>query len=101
MQPDATFKDRVLTALGVTERALANHLNVLPREIRELDELTPRLIAEQDEIWWRLHAYVDERLGLLLALRAELTKALQAERASRALRIAQQLERPKRSSPRS
>lgn len=60
------------------------------------EELRPLLdhrwrVAEMDvdPVWWELSKLIDERLGLLMAARAEMQKALQKDKTRRAVRHAE------------
>lgn len=66
-----------------------------------LDERHKLVEIDRDDVWWKISEYVSVRLGEFMAIRHELDKALQRDRASRAVRIARQRERVKRPSPRS
>jgi len=61
------------------------------------------LLAEidRDETWWMIAEYVDKRLGEMMAIRLELSRALQRDRTKRALRIEHLKQRSKKPSPRS
>lgn len=83
-------------------RMLAAEIGVPYAELEPL--LLPRhMIVEidRDDTWWKIAAYVEQRLGAIMAIRLELNKALQRDRAQRAVRIAQQRQRLKKPSPRS
>lgn len=56
---------------------------------------------DRDDVWWKIAEHVNVRIGELMAIRHELDKALQKDRASRAVRIAKQRQRVKKPSPRS
>lgn len=80
---------------------LAHNIGVPYAELEPL--LAKRhMLAEidRDETWWKISEYVDRRLGTLLAIRHELNASLQRDRARRAVRVNQHLQRTKRSSPR-
>lgn len=86
---DDTFLWRICKALDEPPRVLAANIGVPYSELKPL--LAPRHeLAEmdRDEVWWRLSEYVNQRLGLMMAIRSELNKALQRDRANRAVRIA-------------
>jgi hypothetical protein len=93
---------RICHALDLTPEELAASAQVDYEEIAPLLDARIGLLVEQDrdDTWWKISEYVDSQLAMLLVVKMELTKALQNERARRAARIAQALERPKRSSPR-
>lgn len=96
-----TLVERVCHALDFTLPELAASSGI------PYDELAPLVIrhfevAELDrsDTWWTISEYVDRRLAMCLALKAELTKITERDRSKRALRLAQSLQRSKRSSPR-
>lgn len=96
-----TFLWRICKALDEPPRMLAANIGVDYADLEPL--LDPRhMLAEidRDEVWWKLSEYVDRRLGLILAVRTELTKALHKDRAKRAARIAQLVARTPKGSPR-
>lgn len=81
---------------------LAANLGLPFSEIEPL--LTSRhMIAEIDrsETWWMIAERVDQRLGELMAVKLELSKALQRDRRKRVMRIERLRRRSKRASPRS
>lgn len=97
-----TFLVRICHALDMPPRMLAAQIGV------PYDELEPllgerHLLVEidRDEVWWKIAEHVSVRIGELMAVRHELDKALQKDRASRAVRIAKQRQRDKKPSPRS
>lgn len=99
---DDTFLQRICHALDVTPRMLAADIDVPYGEVEPLlDERHLLVEMDRDETWWKISQYVDVRLGELMAVRAELAKSLQKDRASRAVRIAQFRMRDKKSPPRS
>jgi len=65
-----------------------------------LDQRHNVVEIDRDEVWWQIAGIIDEQLGLLMAVRLELSKALQKDRTQRALRHAQVRERVKKPSPR-
>lgn len=86
---DQTFLVRICAALELTPRVLAKKLGVPYKEIEPL--LNARhMLAEidRDETWWKIAQYVDGRLAMHMAVKNELSKALQRDRVKRAARIA-------------
>lgn len=98
---EETFLQRICTAIELTPRELAKRIGVKYTEIEPL--LSPRhLLAEidRDDTWWKIAELVNARVGTLLAVKAEMNKALQRDRTKRAARMAAQRKFPGRSSPR-
>lgn len=96
-----TFLWRVCKALDEPPRMLASNIGV------SYDELAPLLdqrhqLAEidRDEVWWKVAEYADRRLGEIMAIRGELSKALQRDRSKRAVRIAAHRARERKGSQR-
>lgn len=86
-----TFLQRILDALELTPHTLAKAIGVKRREIEAM--LAPRhALAEidRDDTWQRIAEYVDKRLALTLAVKAELNAALQQDRARHAARLQRQ-----------
>lgn len=82
-----SFLMRICHALDESPRRLANNLNIPYEEIEPL--LGQRhMLAEidRDYVWWAIFEYTSRRLGQILAVRAELNKALQKDRKKRVLR---------------
>lgn len=97
-----TFLWRICHALDVPPRMLAARLGVDYAELEPLLDHRHKLVEiDRDEVWWKLAEYVSVRLGEIMAIRHELDKSLQKDRASRAVRIAKQRQRDKKPSPRS
>lgn len=96
-----TFLWRICKALGEEPEELARRLGVPFAEVKPLLDPLHRLAElDRDEVWWKLFEYVDKRLGLILAVRTELNKALQKDRTKRAVRIAAMVDRTRKGSPR-
>lgn len=96
-----SFLARICHALDVPPRMLAARIGVPYAEIEPL--LGHRhMLAEidRDETWWLIAEHVNTRIGELMAIRHELDKALQRDRAARAVRVAAQSQRLKKPSPR-
>lgn len=86
-----TFLQRIIDALELTPHKLATAIDVPRREIEAM--LAPRhALAEidRDETWWRIAEYVDKRVAMSLAVKAELNAALQQDRTRRAARLDRQ-----------
>jgi len=97
-----TFLVRICHALQESPRQLAINLGVEYADIEPLlDERHKLVELDRDEVWWKLSEYVDKRLGTVMAVRSELQRYLQRDRAKRAVRIERQLKRRKKPSPRS
>lgn len=97
-----TFLVRICHALDVPPRMLAARIGVEYAELEPLLDDRHKLVEiDRDEVWWKLAEYVNIRLGELMAIRHELDKSLQKDRAARALRIAHHRRRDKKPSPRS
>lgn len=95
------FLLRVCKALGMKPTELAEAIGVPYADIHKM--LAPRHIVveiDRDETWWKISEIIDLRIGLLMAARHELQKALQQDRAKRSLRVERHLERDKKPSPR-
>ncbi len=96
-----TFLVRICHALQETPRQLAINLGVEYAELEPLlDERHLLVELDRDEVWWKLSEYVDKRLGSVMAVRSELQRYLQKDRARRAVRIERHLKRDKKPPPR-
>lgn len=85
---DQTFLVRICAALELTPRVLARKIGVPYKEIEPL--LSARhLLAEidRDATWWKIAQYVDDRLAMHMAVKNELSRALQRDRVKRAARM--------------
>lgn len=94
---DDTFLARILKTLNMSATELAATLRVPVADIELF--LRPRyelVEIDRDELWWKISELVDQRIGLLMAARHELQKALQSDRARRALRTERFLQRDKK-----
>lgn len=88
MEKTPTFLQRILDALEMKPWQLAQAIGVPHREIKAM--LAPRhALAEmdRDDTWWLIAAYVDKRLALTLAIKADLNAALQRDRVKRAAQL--------------
>lgn len=95
------FLNRICDAIGLTPSALAVAAGVNIADVELL--LGPRYLVTEidlDDTWWAILAYVEKRTALMLAVRQDLSKALQSDRARRAARMARFHARPRRSAPR-
>lgn len=97
-QPGDTPLWRICHALDEVPRVLAANIGVPYRQLEPLLEAR-EIVAdiERDEIWLAISEYADRRFGQLMAIRAELARALHTSKSRRALRA----ERQKRPPPRS
>lgn len=89
-EPDSnsTFLWRICHALDEPPRMLAKNIDRPYSEVAPLLDDRHHLIEiDRDETWWAISRYVDKKIGLLLAIKAELNKALQHDRAKRLTRI--------------
>ncbi len=99
---DDTFLWRICHALDMPPRMLAAAIDVPYTELEPLlDERHLLVEMDRNEVWWKLAEFVNERMGMLMAVRHELDKSLQKDRAARAVRIAHLKARDKKPSPRS
>lgn len=89
-EPEATstFLWRICHALDEPPRMLAKNIGLPYEEIAPLLR-SRHTVAEidKDDTWWAINSYVDRKLGLLLAIKADLNRALQKDRAKRLMRI--------------
>ena len=100
--PNDTFLVRICYALQESPRQLAISIGVEYAELEPLlDERYMLVELDRDEVWWKLSEYVDKRLGTVMAVRSELQRYLQKDRARRAVRIERHLGRDKKPPPRS
>jgi len=80
---------------------LAANIDVPYAELEPLLDHRHKLVElDRDEVWFKIREHVGQRLGALLAIRMELTRALQKDVAKRAARIAQMTDREPKGSPR-
>lgn len=89
---DDGFLLRMCYALRLEPKKLAKLLDIPWREFEQMLKLNRASLPEIDrhDVWWELSAFVDEELAYLMVVRSELSKALQKDRAARALRIQKQ-----------
>lgn len=79
---------RVCKALDLTPKQLAKKL-----KLSYDDDVQPLLSGgkstigelDRDEIWWKIDMYVSKRMGFLMAIKSELAKGIQKDRARRVL----------------
>lgn len=92
---------RICKALDEPPKLLAKNIGVPYAELHPLlDPLHLLVELDRDETWWLISQYVDKRIGVLLAARAELNKALQKDRSRRAVRVQAMQQRQGKGSPR-
>lgn len=93
-----TFLWRILHALDEHPYELAKNIGVRHKDIKAmLGDRQTLADIDRDETWWLISEYVNRKLGSLLAVKAELNKALQSDRARRALRVNAVKQRDKKS----
>lgn len=96
-----SFLWRVCKALDEPPRMLAANIGVPYEELEPLLYDRHKLAElDRDEVWWKIAEYADKRMGLIMAIRVELNKALQRDRAKRAVRVASMRTRTGKGSPR-
>lgn len=80
---------QMMEAMGETPRSLAEKLKVNRGDIVALMGAKKSTASDMltDEVWWKLSEYVAKQIGVYLAVRAELNKLLQSQRAERAERV--------------
>lgn len=84
-----TFLQRICYALDKSPKALARAIGVdYKTELAPLLQGNRSLLAEidRDEVWWKISEYVSKQIGSLMAIKGELNRALQNDRAKRVLR---------------
>lgn len=81
---DDTFLWRICHALDLSPRELAKNIGVKYKELEPLLR-TRSQVAEIDcdEVWWLISDLVSKQCGYLMAIRSELSKALQKDRVKR------------------
>lgn len=84
-----SFLWRICHALDEPPRMLAKNIGVEYKELLPLLQGQRGALAEvdRDEVWWKISEYVSRKTGMLLAIREELNRALQADRVKRVSRI--------------
>jgi hypothetical protein len=101
-KPEASdpFIWRVCYALELHPTELAERLGVnYKKEIKPLLNATGGQIGfEYDDLWIKIQELVSEKMGYCMAVRGEIDKALQKERAKRIQRYEQFKRRPKSAS---
>jgi len=73
--------DRVCSALHYSPVSLSRALGCTLEEIRDLRDSQESV--ESNPLWWALNKFLDERIGLLLAARADVQSILQHARKQR------------------
>lgn len=92
---------RICKALGETPEQLCKNLGADYKDFEPLLDLRhTRPEIDRDAVWWQLTQYVDHRLALIMAVRADLNSALQRDRQKRAIRVAAMAMREGKGSPR-
>lgn len=102
-KPDASHSmiERLSHATDLKLPELAKTLGVPLSELEKANDPRMFLIEwQKDDMWWKIQDYVNETLGHLLALNADLQQKLQSDRVRQAGRLALARAREKRSSPR-
>lgn len=86
---DDSFLWRICHALDEPPRMLAKNAGVEYRDLHPLLEGQRGMLAEldRDEAWIKISEYVARKTGLLLAVREELNRKLQADRTKRATKL--------------
>lgn len=78
---------RVLHALDLHPHELAKAIGLRMKDIKPLlDERASMLDLTGDDTWWRISEYVDRQVGTLLAVKMDLSRALQKDRGAQVLR---------------
>jgi hypothetical protein len=97
----STFLGQICEALDQSPQELAENMGIARSEL-EAFMVSRNLLPDMDrhEIWWALNEYVNQRLALILAARAQLNRALQRDRKKRAARVAAFISRTPKGSPR-
>lgn len=89
VKANQSFLVRVCNALDEPPRMLAKNIGV------EYDELKPLLTGsrgqlvdfDKTDVLWKVYDYVSMRMGMMLAIREELDRKLQADRSNMAARM--------------
>lgn len=93
--------ERLSHATDLHLSELAVTLGVPLKELHEANDPRMFLIEwQKDDMWWKIQDYVNETLGYMLALNADLQRKLQNDRVKQAERVVLARMREKRSSPR-
>lgn len=84
-----SFLWRICHALDETPRMLAKNVGVEYEDIHPLLEGASASLIEIDrsDTWFKISEYVARKTGLLMAVRSELDRKLQSDRAKRASRL--------------
>ena len=85
-----TLLTRLLDATKLSRGELRKLLKLSEAEMKRMESVGPsRLPAMMDEVFWsELMALVDYRIGLFLAIKAELSKKLESDRLAKLMRRA-------------
>lgn len=84
-----SFLWRICHALDEPPRMLAKNIGVDYKDLLPLLDGQRGALAEldRDEVWFKINEYVSKKTGLLLAIREELNRKLQADRTKRTTRL--------------
>lgn len=102
-EPDGTqpIFMRICHALDMKPHELAKTIGLKYKDVQPLEDARiGELNFSGDDTWWRVSEYVDRQLGLLLAIKMDLSRALQKDRSAQALRREQLAARGGKPSPR-
>lgn len=84
-----SFLWRICHALDEPPRMLAKNAGVEYKDLLPLLDGQRGMLVEldRDEVWWKISEYVSRKTGMLLAIREELNRKLQADRTKRVTRL--------------
>ena len=84
-----SFLWRICHALDEPPRMLAKNIGVEYKDLLPLLDGQRSMLAEidRDEVWFKISEYVAMKMGMLMAIRTELDRALQRDRSKRATRL--------------
>lgn len=89
-QPEVgdSFLWRICHAIDEPPRLLARNIGVPFKELEPLLHHMAGMLVEmdRDEVWWKIDEYVSRKLGMILAIKYEMNKALQRDRKKRVQR---------------
>lgn len=68
---------------------LAKNIGVDYAELEPLlsDRAAMLVDQDRDEVWWKIDEYVSRKIGMMLAIKFEMNKALQEQRQRRVQRV--------------
>lgn len=81
--PDDSFLWRVCRAIDEKPSQLAKNIGVAYYEIKPLLDHGPLVEMDRDDTWLKIIEHVDRRLGLMLAVKKELSLRMQNEMLAR------------------